>query len=114
MSVVAPTKVRPNRSATKAAHQQAHPEPTPGESAPTGPVRRDSFAYPSLSLTAECRGSVAVLVSVEPRNGWRLVDQEDGPDEDVDATLHRGGERFEIEVYCNRGHPRPVTDIDAG
>ena len=86
--------------------------PTPTELTPTGPVRQETFVYGPVEMTVSCRGRVARVDSVEPRDPWRITEVERGPDEDVDATLRHQRDTFQIEVYCNRGRPSPVIETD--
>lgn len=77
--------------------------PTAGPT--TAPVRR-TLPGPAATLVVECTGRVAVLQTVTPAPGWRLVSSEPGPDEDIDVLLTRQQERVAVEVYCNEGVPR--------
>ncbi len=52
------------------------------------------------------------MTSFAPTRGWTVVEQEAGPDEDVDIALTRDRMVTVIEFYCNNGTPRPVITVD--
>lgn len=60
-----------------------------------------------------CQGYYALGVAARPDEaaGWRVVEYDRGPDDDVDATFARAGESVEVEVYCLRGEPT-VADLE--
>lgn len=83
---------------------QLRPDP---EAEPT----RDEVSGDYGTFVVECRGVVAIGVSVRPSPGWRVVSYEKGPDDDVDAVFSRRAESIELEVFCNRGRPT-VAEIE--
>ena len=61
----------------------------------------------------ECRGVAAYGVEVRPDTaaGWRIVQFERGPDDDVDAVFANRGRSIDVEVFCNQGVPT-VAEIE--
>ncbi len=89
------------------------PGPASGPtSSNAGPPVTRTFRTRAGVLVATCRGATATLDKVRGRGGWRLDSVEDGPDEDVDASLQRGRREFVVEIYCNEGAPVPVLATD--
>lgn len=82
----------------------------PSATAPTAPVQviERHERYPAVEVVVQCAGRTATMTAVQTTPGWRVVDQERGPDEDVDIEVARGSSTFSVEFYCNRGAPQPV------
>lgn len=81
----------------------------PGQASGALSSRSRTFDYPGGQLTATCNGRAATLIDKTAAVGWKLVDFEAGPDEDIDVTFTRGPTSFRIEVYCNEGEPTAVV-----
>jgi hypothetical protein len=83
------------------------PTPTPADDA-----RRGTFAVRGGSAVARCAGDLVTLESWSPAQDYRVVDVDQGPDDDAEVKFQGPGGHFEIKVECHGGRPVQVGDDD--
>lgn len=94
------------------------PAPGPGgQNPPPSPPepRRRSASEFGNSVTVECVGAVATIVSASPAEGWSVTRLKPGPAEQVNvrftsATIEPG--RVSFKSRCRNGEPRINPDTD--
>ncbi|KXK62757.1 septum formation initiator [Micromonospora rosaria] len=95
---------------TPTAVPSATPPVTPSAS-PAGSQR--VFVVTGGSAVAECRsGGAAFLVSWSPAQGYRAVEIDRGPDDDVEVSFVGPGGEHELQVECVGGEPVLIPDDD--
>ncbi|WP_428961678.1 septum formation initiator [Micromonospora fluostatini] len=94
------------------------PSATPSVTPPVTPSASPAGSRRVLVVTggsavAECRpGGAAYLVAWTPAQGYRTVEFERGPDDDVEVTFAGPGGEHELQVECVGGEPVLIPDDD--
>ncbi len=89
-------------------------QPDPSAALAESPKRKqttETFSGEFGSFKVECRGPWAFGLAAHPATGWRMLEFDPGPADDVEAKFVRGARLTEVEVFCNRGRP-VISDIE--
>ena len=99
-------QVRTSPSATVAAGDRPSPSPSPAVPSSTAATR--SFPTRAGTVVARCAGGRPQLVSMSPRQGYEVHDQDD--DEGEFRGRGDGDDRLKFEIVCSGGGPALVED----
>lgn len=104
---------QPPRPGPEAATPGARP---PASRAPANPPAaasgRRGFSGRGGIALAECVGRDVLLVSWAPAPGYRVIEVDRGPDDDVQVTFQGPGGESELNIRCVGGQPVAFLDGD--
>jgi hypothetical protein len=82
--------------------------PQPSASQGSGTV----LASAAGTIVASCEDGLVTLLSWAPAQGYRVVEADPGPDDEVEVEFARGNDVVEVRVVCTAGEPTISREKD--